>query len=137
MNNLPNEIINIIFNIYWSNIYYNNVILELNKLFNIINNIDKFINKKIFVQHIILNNNDINIIKEYNNYIKTYYFNNKSLNNIIHNNYYLIDLNDLNNTLKNFNSNFIYFTSYCINKSGYMRYYLHYKLKSINDLHFT
>ena len=134
MNNLPNELINIILNSYWSNIYYNNVILELNKLFNIINNIDKFIHNKIYVNHISLNTDDINTIYEYNHYLKIYYFNNKSLNNIIHNNYHSTQLN---NILKNFNSNLIYFTNYSIYKSGYMRYYVYYNMKCINDLYFT
>ena len=137
MSTLPIEIINKIYIYYWSNIYINNVLSELKNIINTSLNLNTFYNKIMinydkeikenYFEEIIYYND---FIKKYSNKNSNYKCNNSVFKIITKSNYwpkYIKLLSDM------YCSDLIYFSLYCLNNSGHMRFYMQHKLNKIND----
>jgi len=134
MSTLPIEIIDKIYIYYWKNIYINNVLSELKEIIDTSIDLSNFCNNIMNNYDIEINETHLNKIIYYNNFIKKYCYKNSSYNSsifkrLIKCNYwpkYIKFLSDM------YCNNLTYFSSYCLNNSGHMRFYMQYKLEKIN-----
>lgn len=110
------ELIDIIMSYYWSNIYYENVVLELKNAKSNMRNMSTHIKSDVLHSIRNMDKSDLNI---YNNLLESIHKNKGLLMFLRRNNRNLhrIDGSDLNVPYK-------YLCMYCCSISGYMRFYI-------------
>ena len=121
LDKLPDEILDIIYEYYWKDIF-NNVLLDIKKPTIIENKINNFLEKYCMTQNY-FNNVYTHYLTILNEDIKNI-VSNKSLTHICTNNklllYFCFDIND--DVIKKIHPSLQYICTYSICKSGYMRY---------------
>ena len=134
MYNLPIEIIDKIYNYYWNHIYFINVVNELNLIINTSKKLFDFTYNIFLINddfNLTMNNDNIRQIIIFNEFLKKYSINKNSIGQKI------IKYRNYPNHIKLLSNMYcrdlIYFSSYCLHHSGYMRYYTQNKLDKIND----
>ena len=130
---LPNELNDIIFNMYWKDIYTTHVLNELNNPKELYDKIMNFITKfGIPINKSIYPNNLLFYLQQFNNEINTLFENSNTL--YCKQNYFNI-FNDLQNNDSNaFNSININYRNICrfiVCKSGNSRYHVHHYFSTI------
>lgn len=137
MDILPIEVLDKIYSFYWSNIFFNKVLSEFKNIIYTSINLKTFYNKIMINYDKEIKENHFEEIIYYNGFIKKYcykYSNHKCNNSVFkkltkynYSNQYIKLLSDM------YCSDLIYFSLYCLNNSGHMRFYMQHKLNKIND----
>ena len=147
MSTLPTEIIDKIYIYYWRNIYINNVLSELKNIINTSIDLSNFYNNIINNYDIDVDETHFNKIIYYNNFIKKYCYTNKfTLYKYYNNNLHKYSSSVFKILIKSdcspkyikflsdmYCDDLVYFSIYCINNSGYMRFYMQNRLTKINE----